>query len=332
MITGLDWSSWSTVTDAKAMFSEREVVDVAFPRAWDGFRDDQEFDNRVSGVSYRKVLENAVTAHGSVLWAPYGFVGYSAKVGALDWSAQRGDVQAQNMWQMATAGGQTFQLPPMVDAEHNAWIDANGVRQVVPIHNIDAYCASFLVPFIERLSELLNRRPIFYSNPNFILNVLGALKYDKATPYSMFDKYPAIVECPLIIASYSKGTQPSYWEDVKLADGTIKKGVKNFWSKWLGWQDAGDVKDWPGISDVDHIRCQGTRAMWKAWAADASKPLPQEGAGEPQPEPEPQPQPGGVTLADVLAAVKAVEVKMATIQAQVGEIDADVTRVATHFK
>jgi hypothetical protein len=252
------------------MFNDKEIVDIAFPRCWTGFSDDLEFDNRVSGVSYRKLCETVTTYHGSALWSPYAFIGYSAQVGSLNWSAQRGDVQAANVWSMATAGGRTFQLPVMADAEHNAWIDDAGVRQIVPINNMDAYCSVFLVPFIEKMSENQGRRPLFYSNPNFILNYLGRLNYDKPTPYSMLDKYPVIKECPLVIASYSNGTQPSYWDR-----------VSKFWPQWLAWQNAGDVKDWPGISDVDHIKCQGTRAQWKAWMKDATLPLPQEGAVDP---------------------------------------------------
>jgi hypothetical protein len=266
MITGVDFSGWSTVTDGHAMFNDKEIVDIAFPRAWDGFRDDQKFDNRL-GVSHRKLCETVVTPHGSALWAPYAFVGYSAQVGSYNWTAQRGDVQADNMWSLATAGGRTFQLPVMVDAEHNAFIDGNGVRQVVPITNIDAYCSVFLVPFIERMTVLLGRRPLFYSNPDFILNYLGRLQYDKPTPYSMLDKYPVIKDCPLVIASYSTGTQPSYWDR-----------ISKYWPKWLVWQDRGDAKDWPGIDDVDHLKCQGTRAEWKLWMNDASAPLPQDGA------------------------------------------------------
>lgn len=300
MITGLDWSSWSTVTDPQAMFNEKEIVDIAFPRAWTGFNDDLEFDNRVSGVSYRKLCETVHTAHGSALWSPFGFVGYSAQVGSLNWSAQRGDVQALNAWGMSTAGGRTFQLPFMVDAEHNSWLDENLVRHIVPINNMDAYCSYFLVPFIEKMSEFLGRRPLFYSNPDFILNYLGRLYYDAAVPYSMLDKYPIITECPLVIASYSSGTQPSYWSR-----------ISKYWPKWLAWQNAGDVKDWPGISDVDHIKCQGTRAQWKLWMNDPTAPLPQDSPTEPTDPPVVEPP---VTVTKYYAQVKssAVGLKLRT--------------------
>jgi hypothetical protein len=300
MLTGLDWSSWSTVTDGHAMFNDKEIVDISFPRAWDGFRDDLEFDNRVTGVSYRKLLETEFTPHGSILWSPYGFVGYSANVGSYNWTAQRGDAQADNMWGLSTAGGRTFQLPAMVDAEHNAFIDANGVRQVVPINNMDAYCSVFLVPFIERMSEHLGRRPLFYSNPDFILNYLGRLQYDAATPYSMLDKYPVIKDCPLVIASYSSGTQPSYWTR-----------VSQYWPQWLCWQNAGDIKDWPGISDVDHLKCQGTRSQWKLWMNDARAPMPQDGAVEPPIDPLPAPVPVVTWYAQVRSSAVGLKLRTA---------------------
>ena len=86
------------------------------------------------------------------------------------------------------------------------------------------------------------------------------------------------------------------------------------------WQFAGDVKDWPGIDDVDLNRMPGTRTQLKAWMLDPTKPQPREGAVDPQPEPpdEEDPNiPGGKTdLTPVLQAIEGVKTTVEAIKAK----------------
>ena len=299
MIDGLDWSSYSTVASIERMMTEKVIVDLAFVRAWNGFQDDQEFDN-VNGISYRKMLDTVKTPHGSVLWAPYMYLGYSAQVGSLNWTALGGAAQFDRMYARATNGGQTHQITPMIDIEHNSWLDENLVRHIVPIVSMDTYCTTTLVPAITRANDVLGRLPILYSNPDFILNYLGDAR---------LKRFPIITECPLIIASYSTGPKPSYWDTTP-----TKKGVGAYWKTWLGWQDAGNIKDWPGISVVDHIKAQGTRAQWKAWLADKNAPMPQDGTVEPPPvvPGDPPVIPG---LAEVAADVAKIKTTMVDLKA-----------------
>ena len=199
------------------------------------------------------------------------FLGYSGAIGSRKWNAVRGDLQAQNCWDLATAGGREFQLPVAVDVERIRWWDGSAF-QVLALPSAEVYCRTFLVPAIEFLSEKQGRRPVFYCNPDLILNYLA--------PVLSRPEFSLIGECPLWLASWTKAQgDPPYMATIR---------AKTPWKTYLVHQYAPDVKDFPGVDDVDLNRGVGTRAMWKAWIADASK-LPVEGGAEPPPPVEPPP-------------------------------------------
>jgi hypothetical protein len=265
------------------MMNDQLLVDFAYVRAHDGYRDDAKFPE------FRKLLRDVKTKNGSVLWGPYMFLGYSGAIGARTWNAVRGDYQAQNCWNLATGGGREFPLPVAVDVERIRWWDGKAF-QIVPLPSAKVYCDTYLIPAIEFLSEKQGRRPVFYCNPDLILNYLAPLLSQAA--------YSAIGECPLWLAHWTKtGGESSYMTSIR---------AKTPWKSHLIHQYVGDVKDFPGVDDVDLNRGSGTRAMWKAWIADETK-LPIEGGVEPPPpppDPEPEPTPD---LTALTARVQALE-------------------------
>lgn len=302
MINGIDFSSWSTVKDMHAVLNGQLPVHVTWVRARDGFRDDQKFQ------ANRKLLVGAqVDGVGSAMWGPYSFLGYSAQVGSLSWSAPRGDAQFSSMWSFATAGGKEFDLVAMLDAERNSFIDANNVRQVVPLPSVESYVDTYVNPWIDAHCVNAGRYPIFYSNADIILNylapVFGTARGDK------------ILKCPLMIAGYTGASIPPYWER-----------VSKYWSDWLVWQFKGDVKDWPGIDDVDLVRAKGTRAQWKAWCKDATAPLPSEGAVVVTPPPDTGTPPSTGTI-----DLSGLEAQITALKATADLIKADTAAIKSHF-
>lgn len=294
MITGIDISGYSTVNDIQAVVNGQLPIEFAMARGYNGFRDDSKF------VAHRKLLEGARNASGSVLWGAYMYLGYSAQVGSNTWTASAGDAQASNFWSLITAGGKTFQMPAAIDVEENAFLDEAKVRQVVPMPSAEAYCDAYLLPAVQYLTRAMGRRPILYTNPNKILYYLA--------PALRKEKYKQILECPLWLASYTRGTAPGYMDK-----------ISEFWPDWLIWQYAGDVRDWPGCDDLDLNRIKGTRAQLKAWCNDPSAPLPKEGGSEPQPEPKPEP------VGDIAQA-------LAAINAKLDGIGRDVTAMRVHYR
>lgn len=307
MITGIDISGYSTVSDLNAMITGQLPIEFAYVRGYNGFRDDSKF------TAHRKLMEQARNASGAVLWGAYMYLGYSAQLGSEKWIAGRGDAQAANFWSLITAGGKTFQLPPAIDVEENRWRDENGVSQTVPMPSAEAYCDTYLLPAVEYLTKAHGRRPIVYSSPNKILYYLA--------PALRLPKFAPILECPLWLAHYNKSNAPGYMDKI----------AEIGWKDWLIWQYAGDVSDWPGVDDVDLNRIRGTRSQLKAWANDPKAPFPKEGGPNPDPDPDPEPNPDPVP-ADILAALKQIDVRLSALQAQVNDIDADVTVVRSHFK
>lgn len=299
MITGIDISGYSTVTDINQVINGQLPVDFAMVRGYNGFRDDSKF------VQHRKLMEQARNASGSVLWGAYMYLGYSAQVGSEKWSASGGAGQASNFWSLITAGGRTFQMPPAIDVEENSWIDENKVRQAVPMPSAEAYCDAYLLPAVEYLTKAAGRRPFLYTGPKIILYYLA--------PALRLPRFAPIRECPLWLAHYTRGTAPGYMDK-----------IGEFWKDWVIWQYAGDVADWPGVDDVDLNRMKGTRAQLKAWCNDPNAPLPKEGTPEP-PTPQPEPPQPGVDLSGVIA-------RLDTIAARVNDIDADVTAMRSHFR
>lgn len=285
MINGIDISGWTTVTDPQALFNAQLLIDFAYIRAHDGYRDDEKFP------AFRKMMRDAKTKNGSVMWGPYMFLGYTGAIGSRTWTAVRGDYQAQNCWNLATAGGQDHSLPVAIDVERVRWWDGK-VFQIVPMPNAYTYCDSYLMPAIEFLSDKQGRRPVIYCNPDVILNYL--------LPQLSKPEFAAIGECPLWLANWTKTqAEPPYMASIK---------AKTPWKTYLIHQYTGDVKDYPGVSDVDLNRGVGTRAMWKAWIADATK-LPIEGGADPiEPPPVVPPTTGdtGARLTALEAQVKAL--------------------------
>ncbi len=267
MINFVDVSGWTNITDINALINEQLLIDGAYIRAHDGFRDDEKFPQ------FRALIKNARNKNGSVMWGPYMYLGYSGSIGSRTWTAKRGDYQAQNCWDLATSGGREFPLPVAVDGERNRWWDGKAF-QIVPLPSAYVYCDTYLLPAIEFLSDKQGRRPVFYSNPDFILNYL--------LPQLSKPEFAAIGECPLWLANWTKaGTEPPYMPTIR---------TRTPWKTYLLHQYAGDVKDYPGVDDVDLNRGAGTRAQWKAWIADATQ-LPIEGAPEPPPVVVEPPQP-----------------------------------------
>jgi hypothetical protein len=286
MINGVDFSSWETITNSQAVWNGQLLIDFAYIRARDGFRDDAKF------AEFRAIMRTATTKNGTVLWGPYMFLGYSGTVGSRTWTAARGDVQAQECWNLTTAGGREFPLPVAIDCEKIPYIDPNGIRQIVPLPNAYAYCDAYLVPAIKFLTEKMGRRPVIYSNPDFILNYLA--------PVLSKPEFASICECPLWVAAWTKATGTVPYMDTIAA--------KTGWKTYLIQQYAGDVKDWPGINAIDLNRGQGTRAQWKAWILDATK-VPVEGAPVPPPVDPPTPPPPAADL----------ESRVATLEVRVGK-------------
>jgi GH25 family lysozyme M1 (1,4-beta-N-acetylmuramidase) len=290
MINGIDISGWTTVKDAAALFNDQLLIDFAYIRAHDGFRDDEKFPK------HRAMMRDARTKNGSVMWGPYMYLGYTGQIGSRTWTAVRGDYQAQNCWDLATAGGQEHSLPVAIDVEKNRWWDGK-VFQIVPLPNAYTYCDTYLLPAIEFLSDKQGRRPVIYANPDIILNYLA--------PQLSKPEFSAICECPLWLASWTKaGGEPPYMASI---------AAKTGWKSWLIHQYAGDVGDYPGVDDVDLNRGVGTRAQWKAWIADASK-LPAEGATDPVTPPPVEPPPAVGDLAALTARVDRLEKFMAAVK------------------
>jgi hypothetical protein len=294
-MNGFDISGWTTVNDMSALLTEQLVMDFAWVRASTGYGDDLKY------TAFRKLLVNTVGKNGKTIWGPYAFLGYSAQVGSMKWNAARGDAQMKNMMDLAANGGIEFQLPPAIDVENNVYVD-NGVRQVVPMPSVDAYCDAYLLPAIEYLSAQLGRRPVLYASPNIILNyLLPVLQKDKGKP---------ILECALWVASWTKSQVPAYWEDTKNAAGVVvKHGIRRYWKQWLAHQYAGDVRDYPGVDDIDLIRMPGTRAQLKAWCADDTAPLPNNDLPEPPP-----PTPVDPPADDIKARLARLEQFMAAVK------------------
>ena len=286
MITGIDFSSWSTIKDIQAVASGQTLVDFAWVRVNHGYGDDQKW------TQHRNLIKTARTANGSVLWGAYMFLGYDGSIGSQTWNADGGAKQATSAWALLTAGGADHNLPLAIDAERVRWWDGKAY-QLLPLPSASEYCSAYLSPAIVRATALQGRRPVIYTSPDIILNYLAPV----------LPAHPEITACPLWVAAWNKtGTAPNYWNDWKDANGNTRKGVKNYWSSWLAWQYAGDVRDWPGIDDVDLNRIPGTRAQLKAWLKDPAAPMPAEGAPDPIDPPIEPP-----TSGDILARVKALE-------------------------
>ena len=292
MINGIDISGWTTVTDAQALFNAQLLIDFAYIRAHDGYRDDEKYPK------YRAMMRDARTSNGSVMWGPYMFLGYTGAIGSRTWTAVRGDYQAQNCWNLATAGGQEHSLPVAIDVERVRWWDGKAF-QVVPMPNAYTYCDSYLLPAIEFLSEKQGRRPVIYCNPDVILNYL--------LPQLSKPEFSAIGECPLWLANWTKTqAEPPYMATIK---------AKTPWKTYLIHQYTGDVKDYPGVSDVDLNRGVGTRAMWKAWIKDATA-LPVEGGTDPIviPPPVDPPTTGDADLAEIKSRLARLEAWMKAVK------------------
>jgi Glycosyl hydrolases family 25 len=274
MIYGLDISSYTTITDPVKTFKEgSQPVDFTYMRGWTGYGDDQKF------TAHKKTLLAAVGAGGSILSGCYMWLAY-------DNGHKAGDVQAESFWNTITAGGVWFNMPPAVDVERRRFL-ANGTWQYAPLPSVTAYM-DHLHKAVDYLTNKNGRRPVLYSNVDLILNYL----------------YPEIVkttgawllECPLWIAHWRvaapfQGYKPNPWPK----------------ERWYFHQVNGDVKDWPGISDVDINKFNGDRAGLKAWCKDASW-VPGDVVVEPPIEPPVPPAPGytaeDMALLDALKAWK----------------------------
>lgn len=268
MINVLDTAgvNGKTITDAQAMVNGQLPVDVVILRSRDGYRDDEWY------TAHRDQVKKANTAAGSVLWGTYAYLGYTAQAGSLSWNAQRGDYQAQQNWQLISGGGIEWNVIPTVDVENLAYMEkqqnADGstrwVRQVVPLPEVHAFADTYLMPWIDFTAAKINRLPILYTNPDKILHYLVGL--------AGTSKYDRLFQCPLFLADYNPlvAGMPSYWER-----------VKPIFPNLLFQQFKPDVRDWPGVSDVDLGRMWGTRKQLKNWLADPSTPMPSEGGGDP---------------------------------------------------
>lgn len=309
MITGLDGSMWSAVTDPAAMVNTNPPVEICLWRGYDGWRDDTKF------VQHRNQMRGLTNPSGAVLWGAYLFLGYTSSTESgmtiMTITAARGDAQASNFWSLITAGGIEWQVPPAIDVEHNSFMDDAGHVQRWPMPTVQQYADTYLLPAIRKLRDLSGRMPILYTNPDRVLHYLSTLFGNAA--------YQDIFDCPLWIADYNpiKPGGSYAWQTA----------VSKYFPKWLIHQTRGSVSNWPGVSNIDLNRCQGTRAQWKAWCKDATMPLPQEGATDPvppdptpDPTPDPQPIPG-----DLIDAI-------ARIQAKLDVIGADVTAIREHFR
>lgn len=255
MINGIDYSSNSKITDIQAVVSGQLLVDFAYLRLRGGYVDDPQW------TPNRAQIKTAHTSNGSVLWGGYSVLGYSGAIGSDVWTADGGAKQVQDAWKLLTAGGADHNLPLALDLERPGSL-VNGVRQYLALPSAEAYCSAYLLPAIDAATSLQGRKPVIYTNGDFIVNYLAVA--------GVLAKYPVITSCPLWIAGYNKLTVPPFWDR-----------ISKFWPVWLAWQYAGDVHDWPGISDVDLNRMPGTRAQLKAWLANPNAPLPTEGAPDP---------------------------------------------------
>lgn len=267
MINGLDWA-FITPKDPQAMIGAQLPVDFVIVRSRDGFRDD---------ASYKKnaaLLPKLTGKQGTILWGSYAYLNYNP-------GSAEGDDQMKQVWDLiAPAGEMEWQIPPTIDAERSP----SG-----PLPDAKFYFDTRLMPAIDYLSEKINRRPLLYTNADFILNYAKLLL--------LKPEYKAVGECPLWLADWNRVATPYplNWPSIE------KLGL---WKSWLVWQYRGDVGDWPGITDVDLNRGQGTRAQWKAWCNGG--PLPIEGAAEPPPPVDPPPAGGDLAtikgqVADLLA-------------------------------
>ena len=241
---GGDTSGWGEVTDANAMVNGVNRLHIVIPRARDGYKDDVQYTKSMTK------LTKTTTDLGALLLGSYSFVAYHQAPSGLD--------QAKAYWSLINPGGShLWHLPPAVDAERHTYTDENGVRQTWPMPtNPQEYLNTFVLPQISYLSDAYGQRPIFYSNPDLISNYLKPVLGNAINR--------PILECKLFIAAYTNDlVQPSYWDR-----------VSQFWPSWFLWQYKGDVKDWPGVTDLDLFRYPGTRAQLKAQLADPSLPNP----------------------------------------------------------
>lgn len=269
MIIGFDVSSWTTVHNSQAMLNDQLPADFIIPRGWDGYQADSKAQVHIS--------------IGAALRTLYGFIAYAAQVDGRTWSPGDGNQQAENFWNISRSLSQFINMPLALDYEQVTYIEkTTNLRKSVPLPPVRDYCDRYLLPSVQTMKEKMGRYPLFYSNPNFILNYLA--------PVLEISKYAEIRNCPLWLAGYTGGSVPPYWEDTRNSAGTItKKGVKNYWNEWLIWQYKGDVRDWPGVDDVDLNRAKGTRSQWIRWGADPTAPMPTE-----NPVQDPKPDDGGL--------------------------------------
>ena len=296
MINALDTAgvNGKTINDAQAMVNGQLIVDVVIIRARDGYRDDQFY------AVHRDAVKKATNPSGAALWGTYAYLGYTAKAGAYSWTAQRGDVQAQDYWNLISAGGIEWQVPPALDTENLVYWEKREnpdgtsklVRQTVPMPEVHQYADTYLMPATKFLADKAGRLPLQYLNADKILNYLSPLKQES--------KYDLLFQCPLWLADWNAlvNGMPSYWTK-----------VQKYFPNLIMHQYKGDVRDWPGVSDVDLNRIPGTRKQLKAWLADKTAPLPSEGGSDPI-DPPPVVVPEGVE-----ARVKEIEDKLAAIKA-----------------
>ena len=289
MLNALDTAGVNglTINDAQAMVNGQLIVDVVIIRARDGYMDDQHY------IEHRNKVRVASNPNGGTLWGTYSYLGYTAKVGSHSWTAKRGDYQAQDYWNLTSSGGIEWSVLPAIDIENLSFLEKQTntdgterwVRQVVPMPEVHSYADNILMPAFDFLGNKLGREPIFYSNPDKIKNYLAPLKQES--------KYDRLWKAPLWLADYNPLVNglPAWWSV-----------VKQYFPNLLMHQFKGDVRDWPGVTDVDLNRIPGTRAQLKAWLADKNAPMPAEGAPDPIDPPIEPPASG-----DLEARVKALE-------------------------
>ena len=253
MIYGGDFSGYETLTDVQAVTNNPgQPIDFLYYRAWTMYSDDQVFG------AIRQQLKGAYNASGSTLWGAYGEVGYGP-------TSKPGDGQAANMWNLITAGGVEWQLPPWVAVEDEPAGRTNGVVQYVPRLPLSTYLDNKLMPFVEYLEKKMGRLPVLYAGPNWILYYLAPALNDP--------KYAKLWQMPLALARYNSTPVP-FGNPMKASNYDLTK----FFKEYAFSQYYGDDPNVPGIDHLDRVVWPGDRASLKAWAKDYTAGIPVETA------------------------------------------------------
>jgi hypothetical protein len=140
----------------------------------------------------------------------------------------------------------------VIDCERETFI-ANGVRQYVPLPSVQVYLDTYLMPAINVLEAKHGRLPIIYCNLDFVKNYFSPI-FGQA-------KYAKLFQCPLWLALWTS-TPPR------------ANIASPYWEQWAFWQKKGDVRDNPGVSDIDYNEWPGSRTELKSWIADPNFPIP----------------------------------------------------------